>query len=216
MLALAATSPLLLHKLLWAETRIALFKQAVDYRMRGRGNWQEPAGVAFGHGWVREGAWELFAETVSLHRPIMPVLCTEEPGAPSANGIPNLAELRLHMGSVWPWNRAVYDSSAGGHLRIEMRALPAGPTAADMVANTALYVGLALGLRDYVRDWLPSIPFPYAEYNFYRAAQQGLDAVMVWPHRQQQRVVETPLDWASTPLTSSVTWALLSGALSSA
>ncbi|WP_179957432.1 glutamate--cysteine ligase [Exilibacterium tricleocarpae] len=189
-LALSANSPLLLQKLLWEETRIALFKQSVDYRMRGRGNWQEPARVAFGHGWVRDGAWELFAETVSLHRPIMPVLSD---ATAVAGGTPELPELRLHMGSVWPWNRAVYDNSDGGHLRIEMRALPAGPSSGDMVANTALYVGLAMGLRDYVRDWLPSIPFPYAEYNFYRAAQQGLDAVLVWPHRKRQRVVETPL-----------------------
>jgi hypothetical protein len=36
----------------------------------------------------------------------------------------------------------VYDASDGGHLRIEMRALPAGPTTIDMLANAAFLVGL--------------------------------------------------------------------------
>ncbi len=31
--------------------------------------------------------------------------------------------------TVWRWNRAI--SAAGGHLRIEMQALPAGPTMID-------------------------------------------------------------------------------------
>lgn len=192
-LALSANSPVLLQKLLWEETRIALFKQSVDCRMRGTDLWHEPARVAFGHGWVRENAWELFAEAVSLHRPIMPVIAPASPQMTRGDKVPELSELKLHMGSVWPWNRAVYDHHAGGHLRIEMRALPSGPTVTDMIANTALYVGLAIGLRDYVRDWLPSIPFSYAEYNFYRGAQQGLDAMLIWPHREKHRIVETPL-----------------------
>ncbi|NIB39632.1 glutamate--cysteine ligase [Pseudomaricurvus alkylphenolicus] len=199
--ALSANSPLLLQRRLWDETRIALFKQSVDYRHRGSGRWQHPARVSFGQGWVRDGAWELFAETVALHRPIMTVLSDRDPHQryhelyehPEEIIAPELPELNLHMGSVWPWNRAVYDHNDGGHLRIEMRALPSGPTPLDMVAAAALYVGLALGLRDRIRDWLPSIPFYYAEYNFYRAAQRGLDAVLVWPDPNLHRLAEVPL-----------------------
>jgi hypothetical protein len=51
--------------------------------------------------------------------------------------VPALEELRLHQGTVWRWNRAIYDPAEGGHLRIEMRALPAGPTVIDMLANAA-------------------------------------------------------------------------------
>jgi hypothetical protein len=35
--------------------------------------------------------------------------------------------LARHQSTVWRWNRAIYDPALGGHLRIEMRALPAGP-----------------------------------------------------------------------------------------
>ena len=192
-LALSANSPYLLNKRLWEETRIALFKQSVDHRMRNTDQWHEPARVAFGQGWVRNNAWELFAETVALHRPIIPALSAIEPKFDPQGNAPELSELKFHMGTVWPWNRAVYDSSAGGHLRIEMRALPSGPTIVDMVANMAFYVGLAIGLRGWIRDWMPSIPFAYAEYNFYRSAQHGLDATLLWPHRNKHRIVETPL-----------------------
>ncbi|MGC3872114.1 hypothetical protein ACPF7Z_02455 [Halomonas sp. GXIMD04776] len=189
-LALAANSPLFLQKRLWDETRIALFKQSVDCRLRDSGRWRQPSRVAFGQGWVRRSAWELFAETVALHPPIIPV-CDD--ASPRRDGAPALAELRLHMGTVWPWNRAVYDPADGGHLRVEMRALPSGPTARDMAANSALVLGLVLGLRDDIEERLSAIPFRYAEYNFYRAAQSGLDARLLWPHRQHHRMVEMPI-----------------------
>ena len=66
-LALAANSPLIAGHRLWQESRIALFKQSTDVRPRARADWRQPARVSFGHGWVREGAWELFAENVALH-----------------------------------------------------------------------------------------------------------------------------------------------------
>ncbi|TLF53095.1 glutamate--cysteine ligase [Halomonas urmiana] len=193
-LALSANSPLFLQHRLWEETRIALFKQSVDCRMRNRGRWRQPSRVAFGQGWVRRGAWELFAETVALYQPIMPVN-SEGPfgGWQPGTSAPALPELRLHMGTVWPWNRAVYDPAFGGHLRVEMRALPSGPTAVDMVANTALMLGLVAGLREDIESWLSAMPFRYAEYNFYRAAQHGLAARLLWPHRRHQRLEETPV-----------------------
>jgi hypothetical protein len=95
--------------------------------------------------------------------------------------VPGLRELRLHHGAVWPWNRAVYDPDAGGHLRIEFRALPAGPSVVDMMANGALLLGLTLGLRREVEALLPGMPFVHARGNFLRAARDGLDAVMLWP-----------------------------------
>ena len=95
--------------------------------------------------------------------------------------MPELMELRMQQGTIWNWNRAVYDASAGGHLRIELRALPSGPTPVDMMANAAFLLGLTVGLSQRVDSLLPAFPFRYAEYNFYRAAQFGLDAELLWP-----------------------------------
>jgi hypothetical protein len=183
-LAAAGNSPLFLGCRLWEETRIALFKQAVDERGELAESWRPAARVSFGHGWVREGAWELFAESVALHPPLLPMCGVEDPLAVAcAGGVPRLEELRLHHGTVWRWNRAIYDPEAGGHLRIELRALPSGPTLADMLANAAFLLGLTLALRDEVGWMLPAFPFEYAHRNFYRAAQQGLDATLLWPAR---------------------------------
>ena len=57
-----------------------------------------------------------------------PVLSDEDPLATVMAGrIPELEEVRMHQGTVWSWNRPIYDSADGGHLRIEMRALARGP-----------------------------------------------------------------------------------------
>ena len=55
---------------------------------------------------------------------------------------PRLQELRLHNGTVYRWNRPVYDVVDGRpHLRVENRVLPAGPTVVDVLANAAFYYG---------------------------------------------------------------------------
>jgi hypothetical protein len=100
-----------------------------------------------------------------------------------AGGVPRLEELRLHHGTVWRWNRAVYDPAGGGHVRLELRALPSGPTLADMLANAAFLLGATLALADEVAWMLPAFPFEYAHRNFYRAAQDGLAAELLWPDR---------------------------------
>lgn len=189
-LAIAGNSPTLFGHRLWQETRIPLFKQSIDTRLPDRYSWNEPARVNFGHGWVRRDAAELFVETVRLYRPLLPV-CPSEDGAAGA-GPSELPQLQLHQSTVWLWNRPVYDAAAGGHLRIEMRALPAGPTAVDMVANAAFLIGMAEGLRPNINTWLPALPFHIAEHNFYRAAQHGLEARLVWPRDRQCACEEQP------------------------
>lgn len=188
-LAIGANSPGLFGHRLWDETRVPLFKQSIDTRHMDRYRWSEPARVSFGHGWVRQGPLELFDQTVRLYPPLLPV-CGAEQQMPPLGLAPELAELRLHQSTVWLWNRPIYDDADGGHLRIEMRALPAGPTAVDMIAGAALMMGLARGLRDRMEDLLPALPFPLAEYNFYRAAQYGLSARLVWPSERQHGLRE--------------------------
>ncbi|MBT8448243.1 MAG: glutamate--cysteine ligase, partial [Gammaproteobacteria bacterium] len=181
-LALGANSPTLFGHRLWQETRIALFKQSVDDRHRGNQQWRKPARVNFGQGWLRDGPWELFSENVALFEPVLPILSGNDAIADLAAGeLPSLDELRLHQSTIWTWNRAVYDPGSNGHFRIECRSLPAGPTSEDMMANAALLMGLALGFRDQMSQIIPSFPFELAEHNFYRAAQSGLDAKILWP-----------------------------------
>jgi len=185
-LALGANSPTLFGQRLWHETRIPLFKQSIDTRHVDRYSWNEPARVNFGQGWARRGAVELFREVVRIYPPLLPIASPQSPAQEMAAGtVPSLAELRMHQSTVWLWNRPIYDDADGGHLRIEMRSLPAGPTAVDMVANAAFLIGLAEGLRPRIDALLPGLPFSKAEYNFYRAAQHGLDAKLLWPGTHQ-------------------------------
>jgi gamma-glutamyl:cysteine ligase YbdK (ATP-grasp superfamily) len=181
-LAAAGNSPLFLGRRLWDETRVALFRQAVDERIAAAEEDWRPARVSFGHGWVREGALELFAESVALHPPLLPVLGNEEPLAcVHRQAVPALEELRLHHSAIWRWNRAVYDPSAGGHLRIELRALPAGPSVLDMAANATFLVGLTLALAPDAGRLVTRLTFGQARRNFYEAARHGLDAELLWP-----------------------------------
>lgn len=182
-LAAAGNSPTFLGHRLWEETRVALFTQAGDVRPADAGDdWEPPARINCGTGWMRDGAVEQFRESVALHDPLLPVLADEDARAVvDAGGVPALAELRLHHGTVWYWNRAVFDPSGDGHLRIELRALPAGPTNADMLANAAMLLGLTLDLARDVGALLPAFPFACAERNFFRAARDGLAAELLWP-----------------------------------
>ncbi len=183
--AMAANSPTLFGHRLWQETRIPLFKQSIDCRPRDSLN-PIPARVNFGNNWLRESAIELFEEAAFLYRPILPDCSDEDPLAVIKNGgIPNLHELRLHQGSIWLWNRPVYDPADGGHLRIELRSLPAGPSIVDMLANAALAIGLAKLMQPEIKELLPAIPFTYCTANFYRAAKRGLEADLFWPSRLQ-------------------------------
>lgn len=188
-LGVSANSGILLGNCLWDETRVVLFKQSTDNRVPDATGWRQPARVAFGHGWVRKSAWELFSETVNLYQPIFPEVFEVD----DDEKVPELAELNFHMGTTWPWNRAVYSHQGNGHLRIEFRALPAGPTALDMSANAAFSIGMAVGLEERVDEYISRIPFKFAEYNFYRAAKNGLNATILWPQKYQNKPVEVPL-----------------------
>lgn len=174
-LAVAGNSPTFLGHRLWEETRVALFKQAVDPRPTTTRR-DAPARVSFGEGWIRHPL-ELFAENVQRHPVLLPVLDSEPPDAAAADGrAPGLRELRLHQGTVWRWNRAIYDPADGGHLRVEMRVLPSGPTVEDMLANTAFHLGLALSLADELTQGVPAADFEAVHGDFYRAAREGLRA----------------------------------------
>jgi hypothetical protein len=113
----------------------------------------------------------------------LPELSDEDPVAELADGrTPNLPELRLHNGTIYRWNRPVYDVVEGRpHLRVENRVLPAGPTVVDMMANSAFYYGLLRSLSEADNPLWAGMDFAVAEANFLRAARYGIDARLRWP-----------------------------------
>jgi hypothetical protein len=95
---------------------------------------------------------------------------------------PELAELTLHNGTVYRWNRPVYAVVDGQpHLRVENRVLPAGPTVADVVANAAFYYGLVRALAEAERPIWTRMSFAAAGDNLFEAARHGIDAHLYWP-----------------------------------
>jgi gamma-glutamyl:cysteine ligase YbdK (ATP-grasp superfamily) len=168
LVALSANSPLLFGNLLWSETRIPLFEQAVDV---GAGMFRR---VTFGSGYADESLEEYFIEN-RRHYPVMLPLAMDE-----ASG--NFSHVRLHNGTIWRWNRTLigFDSPDQPHLRIEQRVPAAGPTVIDMAANMAFYYGLVEELATSERPPERRLSFWTARSNFYLAARYGLDAELVW------------------------------------
>lgn len=64
---------------------------------------------------------------------------------------------------------------------MENRVLPAGPTVADVIANTALYYGLVRALAEESRPVWTRMPFAAAAENFDTACRRGIDAELLWP-----------------------------------
>ncbi|HME78013.1 MAG TPA: glutamate--cysteine ligase, partial [Mycobacterium sp.] len=112
-----------------------------------------------------------------------PEVSDEDPVAELAAGrTPHLPELRLHNGTVYRWNRPVYDVVDGRpHLRVENRVLPAGPTVIDMLANSAFYYGMLRTLSEEDRPLWTKMSFAAAQQNFVKAARHGMQASLYWP-----------------------------------
>jgi gamma-glutamyl:cysteine ligase YbdK (ATP-grasp superfamily) len=181
-LALAANSPFLFGRKLWAETRTELFLQATDTRSPELKNQGVRPRVFFGERWITS-IFDLFEENVRYFPALLPETTDEDPVAVLATGAaPKLQELRLHNGTVYRWNRPVYDVAAGQpHLRVENRVLPAGPTVADVLANAAFYYGTVRMLAAEERPVWSKMTFSTAERNFEAGARNGIDAEFYWP-----------------------------------
>lgn len=193
-LAVAANSPYLLGKELWRETRIPLFEQATDTRSDELKVQGVRPRVWFGERWITS-VFDLFEENVRYFPALLPITDDEDPlEVLEAGGTPTLPELRLHNGTIYRWNRPVYDIAGGvPHLRVENRLLAAGPTVADTIANAAFYFGLVRSLAESERPLWSQMSFSAAEENFHVAAQQGVDAQIYWPGIGQVRATELVL-----------------------
>ena len=112
-LALGANSPYLLGKELWRETRIPLFEQATDTRSEELKAQGVRPRVWFGERWINS-IFDLFEENVRYFPALLPITEDEDPlEVLEAGGTPQLAELRLHNGTIYRWNRPVYDIADG-------------------------------------------------------------------------------------------------------
>ena len=118
--ALAANSPYLFGRRLWDETRITLFEQATDTRpdeLQASG--RAPPGL------VRRAVDHLGVRPVRGEHPVLPGAAAAVRRRRSAwssldrGGCPQLAEMSLHNGTVYRWNRPVY-------AVVGRRAAPAG------------------------------------------------------------------------------------------
>lgn len=193
LLAAAVNSPLLFGQRLWQETRVPLFEQAVE--LGGYNGLAEPTvrRVTFGRDYVARSPLELFEENLEHYPVLLPM--------PQTEASSRFPRLRLHNGAIWRWVRPLigFDAAGQGHMRLEQRVLPSGPTVLDMVANAALYFGLVHALARQPQAVESDLPFADARANFYAAARHGLEAELAWLDGRRYAARDLVLD-AALPL----------------
>jgi len=195
-LAASVNSPLLFGKRLWAETRIALFQQSLDTRSSELYTRDMTPRVHFGDAWVRESVAELFHEDLARFRALIAEDVTEDPLALlDAGEIPKLSALSLFNSTIYRWNRPCFGVGGGvPHIRIECRALPAGPTVVDEIANAAFWIGAVLGAQQEYGDITQMMDFDDAKENFFAAAKLGLRSAQTWTDGQSYPAPRLILD----------------------
>jgi gamma-glutamyl:cysteine ligase YbdK (ATP-grasp superfamily) len=183
LVALAANSPFLFGRDLWDETRIPLFEQAVSV-----GDWDYAERVTFGVCYIEGGFSEVFRANRQRYPVLLPRLSDDPPE--------RLAHLRLQNGTIWRWNRPLvgWDDDGTPHYRIEQRVAPAGPTSADMIANSAFYYGLVHALANAPTPPEVRCPFATARDTFYACARDGLRARIRWDQGDHVSVDRLILD----------------------
>ncbi|MCK7495554.1 MAG: hypothetical protein MZW92_34420 [Comamonadaceae bacterium] len=161
-----------------------LFKRSIDTRHVDRYSSEEPARVNFGEGWARRGALELFTEVgARLSGAAAGLFRRFHLQLRLARGIaPGLAELRLHQGTVWLRNEA--------DLRQRRRrppahrdARPAGRTHGGGYGGQCRLAGWSGGGSAAANEKraIAGAAICHGGVQFYRAAQHGLGAKLVWP-----------------------------------
>ena len=88
----------------------------------------------------------------------------------------------MHNGTIYRWNRPVYDVFRGRpHVRVENRVMPAGPTVVDVLANGAFYYGVLRVLAEQDRPLWTQMSFQPPKENFEAGARHGINATQYWP-----------------------------------
>lgn len=195
-MSVSTNSPLLFGRRLWAETRIALFRQAVDTRSHTHHIRETEARVSFGTRWVKNSIVEIFREDIARFRSLVGTDLDEDPMAVMDRGeLPQLKALRLHNGTIYRWNRPCFGILDGvAHLRIENRVMPAGPSTIDEISNAAFWTGLMVEMGASDDDLTRRMDFDQAGANFYTAAREGIGAHFVWLDHEDISARELVLD----------------------
>jgi gamma-glutamyl:cysteine ligase YbdK (ATP-grasp superfamily) len=191
--AVGANSPFLFGRELWRETRVPLFLQATDVRPQELSVQGMRPITWFGERWI-DSVTDLFEENVRYFPSLLPICDEEDPLAVlDDGGVPRLRELTLHNGTIYRWNRPVYEVVDGvPHLRVENRVMPAGPTVADVIANAAFYYGLVRALAEAPRPVWHKLPFAAAAANFEASCRYGIGALLQWPRGRSGALEEIP------------------------
>jgi gamma-glutamyl:cysteine ligase YbdK (ATP-grasp superfamily) len=189
MLILGASpnSPLIFEKCCWQESRIGIFKQAVDTRNVDEIRDGIIPRVHLGKGYIKS-LLELFEDNF-YYSPILPEVIDKPTEA--------LHHFNLHNGTIWRWVRPILGQDSNGkyHLRLELRVVPSGPTLIDTIANLVFYVGMTEGLMPYGND-LTRLDFASLESDFYSAARYGMNANVHWIDGHQDSLKHLILDRA--------------------
>ena len=179
--ALSANSPLFLGHRVWHESRIPVFKQAMDTRTKELINQGVRPRVWFGDGWITS-VFDLFEENVRYFSPLLPEGRTEAGKEEMQGNNPGLHYLNLQNGTIWRWNRPIYDPNGElSHIRLENRLLPAGPTVKDIIADAAFFYGCVKLLAEQTRPVWSRLNFEDARENFRQGARHGLASNLAWP-----------------------------------
>ncbi|MCK4708010.1 MAG: hypothetical protein KAU21_05280 [Gammaproteobacteria bacterium] len=170
-IAVSANSPLVLQKKCWQESRIAIFKQAVDTRNQQEIHDSITPRVHFAKGYIN--SWLELFEDNDYYSPILPEVIDSK--------VEELHHFNLHNGTIWRWVRPILGLGVNGqyHLRLELRVVPSGPTLIDTMANMVFHVGLTEGLKLHP-EALTKMPFEGLEQDFYQVARNGLSAEVSW------------------------------------
>lgn len=181
-LSACANSPLLFGKELWAENRIALFKQSLDTRPKKNHSRVMMPRVYFGDRWLDGTPVELWKKDVIRFPILLQGYGEEDPFTLLKQGItPKLKSIRLHNGTTYTWNRLCYGvANNSPHIRIECRYLPSGPTVTDEMANFAFWIGLMKGMPPEMENFWERTDFRIAKSNFVKAARTGIQTVLHW------------------------------------
>lgn len=167
MVGISANSSLVLGKRAWHESRIPIFEQSVDSRDQQQREHGDIKRVHFANGYIK--SWrDLFNQNRNF-RVILPDIM-DHPKE-------KLYHFNMHNGTIWRWIRPIIgkDDSGKWTLRMELRALPAGPTLIDTEANLWFMIGLIEGLVDLNID-LTALPFAQLKDDFYNIAKYGIHA----------------------------------------
>lgn len=172
LLGFSANSPLVLGKRAWHESRIAIFEQSVDTRDKKSREQGHEKRVHFAHGYIN--SWmDLFEQNNAFK-----IIFADVKKTP----VSDLHHFSLHNGTIWRWIRPILDQDKEGlhTLRLELRALPSGPTLRDTQTNIWFFIGLIKGLIDSKTD-LEQIPFETLKDDFYNVARTGFKTIFHEP-----------------------------------